>query len=154
MLSESPQACYTVYYMSNRQHACLGAFKGYTMQTIPVKLARSGMKLAKSVVRPDGVILVAVKTELTETLIARIIQAKISSIVVHGEPLDLEALEGRTNHGKYRDRLEYLFRKHKEDRFMLALRDMLISRFQMRSLEAVAALVGMDSIEDVQQDSD
>jgi len=118
------------------------------MQKIPLKLAAAGMKLAKSVERADGIVLVGEGTELSDPLITRIGQAGVSSIVVQGSPVDMDGLEGGADYGRIRGRLEHLFRKHRDDRFMAALHGTFDRYFRAKAAEAAAEAADLRSLEE------
>lgn len=111
------------------------------MQKIPVKLAAPGMKLAKAVVREDGITLVGEGVELSESLIARFEQSGISTISVKGNPVQLDGLPGSTDYGKRAERMDHLFRKHSDDNFMMTLKKVLTQYFRLKAaaLAAIAA---------------
>ena len=117
------------------------------MQKIPLSLAEPGMTLAKAVVREDGITLVGEGTELSETLLARFEQSGISSVTVKGSPVDMSALPGGTDFTKRADRLPHLFRKHGEERFMLALQNMLAQYFTLKAAAMAAEMAAEEAAE-------
>ncbi|MFP4071150.1 MAG: hypothetical protein ACLFTB_03785 [Desulfovibrionales bacterium] len=101
------------------------------MQKIPLELAQAGMVLEKPLLRENGLVLVAEGTELTETLIGRLENMKITSIVVQGEPVEMEGMSG-TSYAKRIERLDHLFRGH-EDQWMQKVKLFLRHYFQSRA---------------------
>lgn len=93
------------------------------MQKIPLKLATSGMVLARDVYRNgngSGFPVCGKKTVLTDPLIARLEQMDIASIYVEGQQLQEE---GRHSlEGLLRD-LEHRFEKVRQDPLMARLHD-------------------------------
>jgi len=60
------------------------------MQRILLEKAREGMTLAKPVVNDNGITLVREGTELTRTLIERLVSLGIQNIIVQGHPLETD----------------------------------------------------------------
>ncbi len=103
------------------------------MQKIPLKLAAPGMTLAKPVVRDNGITLVGEGVELTPSLLARFEQSGIASVTVEGSPVRLDELAGGTDFGRRVERLDFLFRKHENDAFMVTLKKVIARHFHMRA---------------------
>lgn len=97
------------------------------------------MKLAKAVVRDDGITLVGDGVELTESLIARFEQAGIGSITVKGNPVQMDDLPGGTDYSRRAARLDHLFRKHTDNTFMMTLKKVLNQYFKIKSAAIAAA---------------
>ncbi|HEU6435950.1 MAG TPA: hypothetical protein VE028_00680 [Nitratidesulfovibrio sp.] len=108
------------------------------MQKIPLDLAAPGMKLAKPVTKSDGLVLVGAGVELTATIIARFRASGVQSLTVQGRPVDLGD-DGGSGLERIAGRLDHLFRKHGQDRFMSTLRNMLQRFFAERIAAAKAA---------------
>jgi len=102
------------------------------MQKIPLNLASPGMVLAKAVKRDDGLVIIAEKTELTQSLIGRLESMGIKRILVEGEPVDMGGAGGGTSAKKRIERLDYLFRKH-QDRWMQKFKGLLKRYFQTKA---------------------
>ena len=103
------------------------------MQRIALIQSRPGMVLAQAVCRPDGLVLVGEGLTLTDTVIGRIRAAGIGMIWVEGNPLgaggsvgDLKAIA---------DGLPYLFRRQKDNVFMMTLYSVLARHFARRITE-------------------
>ena len=109
------------------------------MQKIPLNLAKPGMVLAKAVSRPDGMVLAAAGSTLTEGLLDRLEPMGVSHLVVEGEPVALEGA-GSTSFGKRLERLDYLFRKYPDDKWMGQMRRLLHRYFGMKAASAAARL--------------
>ncbi|NHZ45801.1 hypothetical protein [Nitratidesulfovibrio liaohensis] len=108
------------------------------MQKIPLDLAAPGMKLAKPVTKSDGLVLVGAGVELTTTIISRFRASGVQSLTVQGRPVDLGD-DGGNDLERIAGRLDHLFRKHGQDRFMVTLRNMLRRFFAERIAAAKAA---------------
>ena len=98
------------------------------MQRIPIKFAAAGMTIAKVVNRGDGMVLAGEGLKLTDSIIDRLRNAGVGSLVVQGRPLpglndgfDLQKLLGR---------LDYLFRKYRRDPLMWTMRNLLEQHFK------------------------
>ena len=93
------------------------------MQRIPLKKARPGMLLAQAVVRPDGIVLMGEGLKLTEELIVRIRDAGVGTICVEGNPLGGGGTVGDLS--VTARNLQYTFRRHSDNVFMMTLRNMI-----------------------------
>lgn len=93
------------------------------MQRIPMKFASAGMVLHKPITREDGMVLAGEGTVLTDSIIDRLKNSEIPSIVVKGRPVP--GLESDMDLNKVRERLPHLFRKYTDDPLMNAMRNML-----------------------------
>ncbi len=102
------------------------------MQKIPVKLAESGMKLAKPVTRDNGMVVLAEGLELTESLISRLEGMDVERIVVQGNPLDLGS-GGDSSWGKKSERLDHLFRRYNEDKWMFRVKGFFREYFNLKA---------------------
>lgn len=109
------------------------------MQKIPLNLAKPGMKLAKPVLRDNGMTIVAEGVELTETLIERLESFNIERIVVAGTPLDLGGAGQGTRYAERLARLDPLFRRFKDDKWMQQVKDFLKAYFQVKAAAQAAA---------------
>lgn len=109
------------------------------MQKIPVRLAKPGMILAKPLLRDNGLVLVGEGTEISESLLSRIVSLNIETVVVKGTPLDLDGLGGSSAYAKRAERLDHLFRKFRADPFMIKLKDRLKEYFQVKAAAEEAA---------------
>ena len=106
------------------------------MQKIPLEAAQPDMILAKTVTRENGVVLIAAGTVLTSSLIYRLENMGIEQIVVEGNPLD--AKEGAEELAQKRERLEYLFRNFKNDKYMQQAKKIVDDYYVQRSMAAAA----------------
>ena len=93
------------------------------MQRIPIKFASAGMSLAKPITRDDGMVLAGENTVLTDSIIERLKNSEIPSVVVKGRPLP--GLASGMDLNKVRERLPHLFRKYQDDKLMMTMRMML-----------------------------
>ena len=89
------------------------------MQRIPIKLARSGMILAKEAVTPEGQVLCGPGTELNEDLISRLSRQGILTLTVDGHPVKLPGEKGLSE--RLKD-IETRFSKVKNDPVLRALK--------------------------------
>ncbi len=108
------------------------------MQKIPLNLARPGMFLAKPVARPDGIAVAAAGTELSESLLDRFDSMGVDHIVVEGEPVSMDGPAGSSSYDKRLERLEFLFRKYPEDKWMTQIHRLLDHYFRMKAAASVA----------------
>jgi len=108
------------------------------MQKIPLNLARPGMVLAKAVTRPDGMAVAAAGVALTGNLLARLEPMGVSHLIVEGEPVALGGGSGSTSFDKRLERLDHLFRKYPDDKWMGQIRRLLKRYFGMKAASAAA----------------
>jgi len=106
------------------------------MQKIPLKLAKSGMKLAKPILRDNGLVLVAEETLLSDSLLERLERMDVAMVTVEGNPVDLGASGGDNPYTERAKRLEHLFRKQVNDPWMAQLRTHLYDYFQIKAAGA------------------
>jgi len=59
------------------------------MQKVPIKLARPGMVLARTVCNDTGMVLCGEGTELTDTIIERLKHMNVTHLVLAGRPVDM-----------------------------------------------------------------
>jgi hypothetical protein len=59
------------------------------MQKVPIDLVKPGMVLAKPITNDAGMSLCAEDTELSETIIERLIRMNVSHVTLKGHPVDL-----------------------------------------------------------------
>lgn len=122
------------------------------MQRIALTQAKPGMVLAQAVCRQDGPILAGAGLPLSDGVIDRIRQAGVGSVWVEGNPLGGEG--GVDNLRKTAESLPYLFRRHKDNVFMMTLCTVFGRHFSRRMAEqqaledaAIAAAQSGDSTE-------
>ncbi len=102
------------------------------MQKIPVKLAAPGMKLAKPVTRENGMVVLAEGLELTDGIINRLVSMNVERIVVQGNPLDLGD-GGDSSWGKKSERLDHLFRRYNDDKWMFRVKGFFREYFNLKA---------------------
>lgn len=107
------------------------------MQKIPLKLAKPGMVLARSVTRENGITVVAEGLELTESLIQRLDGMKIERIVIKGNPLRLDG-GGTTAYDQRLERLDHLFRAYEKDQWMRKVKAFLANYFRLKAAAQAA----------------
>ncbi|MFP5258333.1 MAG: hypothetical protein ACLGQH_04850 [Acidobacteriota bacterium] len=108
------------------------------MQKIPLTLAKPGMILAKPVTRPDGIAVAAAGSELSQGILDRLDTMGVSHVVVEGEPVNLDGAPGGTSYDKRLERLDFLFRKYPEDKWMGQIRRLLDHYFRMKAAASLA----------------
>lgn len=108
------------------------------MQKIPLALAKAGMVLARSVVRENGITVVAEGYALTDSLIQRLEGMKIERIVVKGNPLRMEG-GGSTAYDQRLERLDHLFRAYGKDQWMRKVKAFLANYFRLKAAAQAAA---------------
>ena len=108
------------------------------MQKIPLNLAREGMKLAKPLLRDNGLVLVAENSELTGYLLERLERMEIAMITVQGNPVDLGGGGAANPYAVRAGRLDHLFRKHAGDAWMRKNHEHLKEYFQLKAAGAAA----------------
>ena len=99
------------------------------MQKVPLSLAKSGMILEKPVTRENGMTLVGAGTELTESLLQRLENMGIESIVVEGSPL---TPDGENPYAAKIERLDHLFRQYTQDKWMQKVKATLVACFEKK----------------------
>lgn len=102
------------------------------MQKLTLEQAAPGMTLARAVQRPDGVPLVGEGAELTEMMLERFATAGVVEIYVEGNPVPLDDGSG-VDFARTASRLDHLFRKHGDDRFMTTMHGFLYRRFSRKA---------------------
>jgi len=112
------------------------------MQKIPLNLVQPGMVLAKPVARPDGMVVAAPGTELTESMLSRFEAMGIGQVVVEGSPVDMEG-GGDTAFDKRIERLDHIFRKHESDKWMNQIKRLVKHFFKMKAAQRAAAMAAM-----------
>jgi hypothetical protein len=117
------------------------------MQKIPIDLARSGMKLARPVVKEGGMTIMAEGMELTDSLIARLQNMKIDRITVQGHPVEMGGTGAGTKYAERMERMSVLFRRYGEDKWMVRVRDRMAQYFKIKAAAQEARQKAMESME-------
>lgn len=107
------------------------------MQRIALNKAAPGMILAQAVCRSEGPVLVGEGVTLTESIIDRIRATGTATVWVEGNPLGAEGDVG--NLRIVAERLPHLFRRVKDDVFMMTLCNVFARHFARRMAEQQAA---------------
>ncbi len=102
------------------------------MQKIPLEKARVGMVLAKPVLRENGMVLVAEGTKLTDTHLESLKKQGVNFIVVKGAPVKMAGGTYGISLEKRLERLDYLFRKYKEDKWMQKVKTFFMVFFKYK----------------------
>ncbi len=108
------------------------------MQKIPLNIAQPGMVLAKPVARPDGMVVAAPGTELSEALLARIESMGIDKVTVEGAPVDMDGPAGDTAFDKRLERMDHVFRRYAGDKWMTQIKQLMKHYFKMKAAEQAA----------------
>jgi hypothetical protein len=124
------------------------------MQKIPLDLARAGMKLGKAVTKENGMTIMAEGMELTESLIARLENMKVDRITVQGHPVDIGGAGSGTVFAERMERMEYLFRRYAEDKWMMRVRDRMAQYFRIKAAAQEAKRKALEAAEADGQDGE
>lgn len=108
------------------------------MQKIPLTLAKPGMILAKPVTRPDGIAVAGAGSELSQGILDRFDSMGISHVVVEGEPVKLDGQPGGTSYDKRLERLDFLFRRYPDDKWMGQIKRLVDHYFRMKAAASAA----------------
>ena len=108
------------------------------MQKIPLTLAKPGMILAKPVTRPDGIAVAGAGSELSQGILDRFDSMGISHVVVEGEPVRLDGQPGGTSYDKRLERLDFLFRRYPDDKWMGQIKRLVDHYFRMKAAASAA----------------
>ena len=108
------------------------------MQKIPLSLAKPGMILAKPVARPDGIAVAAAGSELSQGILDRFDSMGITHVVVQGEPIKLDGEPGGTSYDKRLERLDFLFRRFPDDKWMGQIKRLVDHYFRMKAAASAA----------------
>jgi hypothetical protein len=103
------------------------------MQKIPLNLARPGMVLAKPVPRQDGIVVVASGTEISEGLLSRLESMEVETIVVEGNPVNMDGVMAGSSYATRVERLDHLFRKFPDDPWMGRVKGMFKEYFTLKA---------------------
>jgi hypothetical protein len=124
------------------------------MQKIPIDLAAPGMKLAKPVIKEGGMTIMAEGMELTESLIVRLENMKIDRITVQGHHVDMGGAGSGTKYAERLERLDVLFRRYGEDKWMMRVKNRMSQYFQIKAAaqEAKMNAAGISEIEENGED--
>jgi len=112
------------------------------MQKIPLNLAKPGMVLAKPVPRQDGIVVVASGTEITEGLIDKLESMEVETIVVEGNPVNMDGVMAGSSYAARVGRLDHLFRKFPDDPWMGRVKEMFRGYFTIKAASGPAETPG------------
>ncbi|WP_319466486.1 hypothetical protein [uncultured Pseudodesulfovibrio sp.] len=118
------------------------------MQKIPIDLAAPGMKLGKAVTKEGGMTIMAEGMELTDSLISRLENMKIDRITVQGHPVDMGGAGSGTKYAERIERLDVLFRKYAQDKWMTRVRDRMAQYFRIKAAAQEAKMKAMEALLD------
>lgn len=102
------------------------------MQKIPLNQARPGMVLEKPVLRDNGLVLVAQGTEISDTLLFRLENMGVESVIVEGHPVEVEGENQPRSYQERIDGLDHLFRRYRDDPWMNKMKDFISSYFKRK----------------------
>lgn len=97
------------------------------MQKISLAQVTPGMMLAYEVTSPAGMVLADAGAEVDADMLRRLEIAGVTKLVVRGNPVP--GADMGYNTAMRAKRLEHLFRRHRDDRFMNTLKNMLYKHF-------------------------
>ncbi len=117
------------------------------MQRIPIDLAAPGMKLAKPVTKENGMTIMAEDMELTDSLISRLQTMEIDRITVQGNPVDMGGAGAGTKYAERVERLDVLFRRYTNDKWMQRVKGRMTQYFQMKAAAQEARRKAMEALE-------
>jgi hypothetical protein len=112
------------------------------MQKIPLNLAKPGMVLAKPVPRQDGIVVVAAGSEITEGLLSKLESMEVETIVVEGNPVNMDGVMAGSSYTARIDRLDHLFRKFPDDPWMGRIKEMFRGYFTIKAAAGSAGAQG------------
>ncbi len=101
------------------------------MQKIPLAQAAPGMILGCDIVAAGGQVLALADSEVTPAVLRRLELAGIAKLVVQGKPVP-GANMGYDALARSK-RLELLFRRYADDKFMTTLKNMLFKHFMLQA---------------------
>jgi hypothetical protein len=102
------------------------------MQKVPIELVKPGMVLARPITNDTGMALCAEGTELSETIIERLIRMNVSHVTLKGHPVDIGG-ETKTTEQKIEE-LITRFSRVQEDPLMQNI--LSAAQSALRALEA------------------
>ncbi|MEF2231069.1 MAG: hypothetical protein V3571_09085 [Pseudodesulfovibrio sp.] len=117
------------------------------MQKIPIDLAKSGMKLAKAVTKENGMTIMAEGMELTDSLISRLENMKVDRITVQGHPVDMGGAGAGTVYAERIKRLDHLFRRQGDDKWMMRVKDRMAQYFRIKAAAQEARRKAMEALD-------
>jgi len=117
------------------------------MQKIPIDLAAPGMKLAKPVTKEGGMTIMAEGMELTDSLIVRLENMKVDRITVQGHPVDMGGAGSGTKYAERLERLDVLFRRYGEDKWMMRVKNRMAQYFQIKAAAQEAKMKAAEALE-------
>ncbi len=116
------------------------------MQKIPIDLAVPGMKLAKAVTKEGGMTIMAEGMELTDSLISRLENMKVDRITVQGHPVDMGGAGSGTKYAERIERLDVLFRRYGNDKWMTRVKGRMAQYFQIKAAAQEAKMKAMEAL--------
>ena len=117
------------------------------MQKIPIDLAQPGMKLGRAVTKENGMTIMAEGMELTESLISRLENMKVDRITVQGHPVDMGGAGSGTVYAERIKRLDHLFRRLEEDKWMMRVKQRMAQYFRIKAAAQEARAKAMEALD-------
>jgi hypothetical protein len=102
------------------------------MQKIPLNLAKAGFVLAKPVARADGMVVAPQGAEITDAMLDKFDMMGVEHVVVEGEPIKTDGVASGTNYDQRLQRLDHLFRRFAEDKWMGQVKTLFTQYFKMK----------------------
>jgi len=118
------------------------------MQKIPIDLAKSGMKLAKPVTKEGGMTIMAEGMELSDSHISRLQSMSIDRITVQGHPVDMGGAGSGTKWAERQERLDHLFRRYAEDKWMMRVKNRMGQYFQIKAAAQEARMKALEAVDE------
>jgi len=104
------------------------------------------MKLAKPVIKENGMTVMAEGMELTDSLILRLKSMNIERITVQGNPVDIGGAGAGTVYAERLERLDHLFRRYGKDKWMMRVKGRMAQYFNMKAAAQEAKRKAMEAL--------
>jgi hypothetical protein len=123
------------------------------MQKIPIDLAKPGMKLAKPVTKEGGMTIMAEGMELSDSHIKRLQAMSIDRITVQGHPVDMGGAGSGTKWAERQERLDHLFRRHAQDKWMMRVKNRMDQYFQLKAAAQEARMKAVEAVDETEDEA-
>lgn len=104
------------------------------------------MKLAKPVTKDNGMTVMAEGMELTDSLIERLKNMNVERITVQGSPVDMGGTGSGTVYAERLERLDHLFRRYTQDKWMMRVKDRMAQYFRIKAAAQEARRKAMEEM--------
>ena len=92
--------------------------------------------------------------ELTDSLISRLENMKVDRITVQGHPVDMGGAGSGTVYAERMERMDFLFRRYREDKWMVRVRDRMVQYFRIKAAAQEAKRKAMEAAEAKDQEEE